>query len=296
MEPVDTFEHAGLTVEILWEEFDTEHANPRSDDGHIGVMFCDYRGYTLGDDNDDDDPREKTITCPDCAGSGDSAEYELVERRSYGRVKVVEGRFDSLQSAEAYMERNEPVDQEWMAEVADCTRCEGRAEIEVSPIEYLVRERGARVILPLFVYEHGGITMRAGANLLTGADNMESRNRFVGDAAGWDTSTVGFIFDTTETRKECGMEDATAEQIEPQLQDEVKYYAAYLEGQVFGYRIVDKDGEDLESCWGFLELNVHDDDAYVREQAREMAEYHRDQIANEKAEAYRWACADVVTV
>lgn len=268
MEPADTFEHAGLTVEILWEEFDTEHANPRSDDGHIGVMFCDYRGYTLGDDNSDDDPRDKQLDCDRCEGAG----YVPWEEYEGG-----------------------PADADEQDEMP-CPKCETRGYIEVSPIEYLVRERGARVILPLFVYEHGGITMRAGANLLTGADNMVSRNRFVGDAAGWDTSTVGFIFDTTETRKECGMEDATAEQIEPQLQDEVKYYAAYLEGQVFGYRIVDKDGEDLESCWGFLELNVHDDDAYVREQAREMAEYHRDQIANEKAEAYRWACADVVTV
>lgn len=298
MEPESTFEHAGLTVRIRWEEFDMEHANPRSDDGNLGVMFVDYDRYTLGDD-DAPDPREQTVTCPECDGAGDSDEYELVDRRSYGRVKVVDGRFDSLQAAEAYMERNQPEDAEWIAEVADCLKCEGSGEVEVSIVEYLKREHGARVVLPLFIYEHGGITISAGGNLVTEADNMVSRGRFVGDAAGWDTSSAGVIFDTAESRKECGVaDDITDEEIEKQLNEEVRYYAAYLEGFVFGYEIVDPDDEDdvLDSCWGFLEPDIHKDDAYIRVAARESAEYCRETIEHEKAERERWACADVVTI
>ena len=301
MEPEETFEHAGLTVNILYEEFDTEHANPRDCDGKIGVMFCDYRGYTLGDD-DAPDPREQTITCDKCKGSGESELFEVLDIRAYGR-ELVRGGFSGRDAAEEWVGLTpgtaESDKTQWMVAPEDCPECAGDGEREASPLEYLQKEHGARVVLPLFVYDHSGITMRTGANLLTGADNMVSRNRFVGDAAGWDTSTVGFIFDTAETRKECGFDEQhtiTDEGIEEQLDDEVRYYAAYLEGQVFGYEVVDGEGEVLDACWGFLEPEVCKDDAYVKVEARSAAEYCAEQIVDEKAEALRWACADVVTV
>lgn len=301
---VDTFEHAGLHVRILWEEHVDENDNPRTNqDGNVGVMFCDYRGYTLGD-SDAPDPRDQKADCPKCEGTGMSGKWEVRDQI----YALIEEDFASCESAERYIERNQPDNgAAWHAEETNCTVCEGDGEVELSIVEYLVREHGAKVVLPLFVYEHSGITMSCGANLVTNEDSMRSKGRFVGDAAGWDTSTVGVIFDTTETREACGQEDASVEDIAKQLSEEVAYYAAYLEGSVFGYEVVRAepdedgdvdldDGEVLDSCWGFLELNVHKDDAYVRTEAKWAAERCAKDIVREAELAADAAARDIVTV
>ena len=46
------------------------------------------------------------------------------------------------------------------------------------------------------------------------------------DTDRWDTSFVGFIFDTPEGVKQCIGDDATDEQIEQALRAEVKVYAS----------------------------------------------------------------------
>jgi len=35
------------------------------------------------------------------------------------------------------------------------------------------------------------------------------------------------------------------------LQSEVDIYNQYLTGQVYGYKLLDKEGSEIESCWGF---------------------------------------------
>jgi hypothetical protein len=304
MDAVDTFEHAGLHVRIVWEEHIDENDNPRSFDGNMGVMFCDYRGYTLGD-IDAPDPRDQKVDCEKCEGTGLSDKWEVRDQI----YALVEDGFASCESAERYIERNQPDNgADWHAEEMNCTACEGDGEVELSIVEYLVREHGAKVVLPLFVYEHSGITMSCGANLVTSEDNLRSTGRFVGDDAGWDTSTVGVIYDTTETHKERGDgEDLTVEQIVECLTSEVAYYAAYLEGSVFGYEVIqaepDEDGdvdldsgEVLDGCWGFLELNVHSDDAYIRQEAKASAEYQAEKIVRERELATEAACRDIMTV
>ena len=36
------------------------------------------------------------------------------------------------------------------------------------------------------------------------------------------------------------------------LHAEVEEYAEYLAGNVYGYEVLDEDGNDIESCWGFI--------------------------------------------
>ena len=50
--------------------------------------------------------------------------------------------------------------------------------------DYLIKERGAKLILPLSLYDHSGITMK------------------IGHCRGWDTMPVGFIYATDKTLKE----------------------------------------------------------------------------------------------
>lgn len=297
MDPIDTFEHAGLTVEIVPEEYIESWMSPRDrGDGNLGVMFCRYDRYHLGD-QDAPDPRDQRCMCQRCDGSGNDPDgrYILVDSRIYGR-EIVKVNCASLAAAEGYMERHMPAGAAWYAEPQSCPVCEGEGVVEVSIVEYLKREHGARVILPLFVYEHSGITMSCGGRLDNGEDDFDRRGRFRGGDA-WDTSSVGVIFDTAETRKRLGVEDWTDEQILDALREEVRYYAAYLENQVYYYVIKDADGEVLDSCGGMLDPDISDPaKSYVYAEAHSAARECAKAVRREAEERFRWACADVITV
>jgi hypothetical protein len=165
-----------------------------------------------------------------------------------------------------------------MVEICDCPRCQGSGEIELSLAAYLTQERGASVILPLGLIDHSGISMYVG------------HGAHPHDPGGWDSGQVGVIFDTTETRKECGLQDAGREEIEKALRAEVQVYAQYLRGEVYSYCVTDPDGEHIDSCHGLL-----GDLEYVRSQANEAAEHGADAARREQEERHVMACRDIVT-
>jgi len=175
----------------------------------------------------------------------------------------------------------------------ECPKCDGLSLVSADPIEWLRREHGARIILPLFVYEHSGITMRCGDPIgrkIKPAD-FDPRRRFVGDDAGWDTSMVGFIFDTPERVKECIGKDATDEQIIDALRCEVRRYAAWLEGDVWGYCVSDSETGYFDSCGGFI--GSYDDCLSECFESIELAIRAR---LNEMRERQEMAARDIVTV
>lgn len=90
------------------------------------------------------------------------------------------------------------------------------------------------VILPLYVYEHSGITISTGA---------------FGDV--WDSGQVGFIYITREkAQNELG--EKTDDEIREYLQGEVETYDQYLTGEVYGREIVDAQGDEIDTVWGFF--------------------------------------------
>lgn len=206
-------------VTLYMEEYDTSHANPRDMD-NLGVMWCQHRRYTLGDE-------DFARHIPE-HGAVDDFYRQMSERHSG----------DDLVQA---------------------------------MVKHIKRQLGATVVLPLYLYDHSGITISAGRDLLKGG-HFQRRGHFISDPQGWDTSSVGFIFDTERTREQTG----TPLDVETALQEEVKYYAMYLEGDVWGYRLEEKvqvhtkhtttkaDGtvteqvsdheawEELDSCGSFL--------------------------------------------
>jgi hypothetical protein len=96
--------------------------------------------------------------------------------------------------------------------------------------------------LPLVLLDHSGLCMKTGSG-------------FDCDPGGWDTSRVGFIFVTNDRiRKKYSVKRISKEiraRAEACLIAEVKTYSDYLEGSVYGFMVKDKDGEVLDSCWGF---------------------------------------------
>jgi hypothetical protein len=105
--------------------------------------------------------------------------------------------------------------------------------------EDIIRNENVGVILPLYLYDHSGLTMNT-----------------TGFNCPFDSGQVGFIFISKETiRNEFGVKYVTKkvrEKIEKQLVGEVETFDQYLTGDVYGFRITDTEkDEEVDSCWGF---------------------------------------------
>ncbi len=108
------------------------------------------------------------------------------------------------------------------------------------------------VILPLYLFDHSGITMSTTSEQFRACDSMA-----------WDWGQVGFIFvSRAKINKEYGDHGGrTDEQIEEYLCNEVKVYDQYLTGDICGFIMRDKPcetcdgpGEEMEDSgfWGFF--------------------------------------------
>jgi len=99
------------------------------------------------------------------------------------------------------------------------------------------------VILPLYLLDHSGITMRT--------------TPFEGLYGHWDSGQVGFIYITKKTMKENELNEKDAMQ---RLIEEIKVYDQYIRGDVYGYRLytikvcsMEYEHEvTTDSCWGFF--------------------------------------------
>lgn len=106
--------------------------------------------------------------------------------------------------------------------------------------KHLRKELGAEVILPLYLLDHSGITMR------TGSFNDP-----------WDSGQVGFIYSTRadilkEFKKKI-ISKALRKRVENLLEGEVKTYDQYLTGDVYGFNIKSPfEGTEDDSCYGFF--------------------------------------------
>jgi len=103
------------------------------------------------------------------------------------------------------------------------------------------------VILPLFLYDHSGITMNTS-----------------GFSCNWDSGIVGYIFVSLESiRAEYNVKNVTKklrEKVENILNAEVIMYNNYLTGNVFGYTVENIDNDIIGSCCGFLGFDGMTDD------------------------------------
>ena len=124
--------------------------------------------------------------------------------------------------------------------------------------------------VPVYAFEHGGITIRCNSKG-TGWDS-------------WDSGQLGFTFASYDSiRKEFGkgkthrLTSAAITRAEKCLVSEVDNYDDYLNGNVWGYIITDKDtGEELDSCWGFI-----GDESYCREEAESSAKHYEKELKAE---------------
>lgn len=99
--------------------------------------------------------------------------------------------------------------------------------------KYIKEDLGGVIILPLFLFDHSGISISTG---------IQCR---------WDSGKVGFIYCTqNDIKEDWGDREDGPERARKLLEGEVKTYNEYLTGEVYGYRIFYDDCE-IESCYGF---------------------------------------------
>lgn len=102
----------------------------------------------------------------------------------------------------------------------------------------IIKNESPAVILPLYLYDHSGITI--------------STSPF---GCKWDSGQIGFIFVSKEKlKKELNVKRITKqiiERAEKCLLSEVKTYDQYLTGEVYGYKVIDENGNEEDSCWGY---------------------------------------------
>lgn len=97
---------------------------------------------------------------------------------------------------------------------------------------------------PLYMYAHSGVALSLGPF-----------------SCPWDSGQVGFV---RVKREGCGFRDDHARSV---AEGYVDAWNRYLSGDVWGYRVLDPDGEETHSCWGYY----GDEDARI--EARNQLEY-----------------------
>jgi len=94
--------------------------------------------------------------------------------------------------------------------------------------------------LPLYLSYHSGLAMNT-----------------TGFSCPWDSGQIGYTYVTREkVLSEFGVDVVDTkllEKIYTYLRAEVATYDAYLRGDVYGYTILDSDGETVHSCYGYYD-------------------------------------------
>lgn len=126
-----------------------------------------------------------------------------------------------------------------------------------SPQDFYESEeyKNALVIVPVYLYDHSGITVS---------------NSDFGDR--WDSGQIGYIFVTEEkAQEEYGSEitESQKELIRERLISETETYDNYLQGDCYGFKIMDASGEEIDSCNGFFGGELNDVLKEMRENVNE---------------------------
>ncbi len=200
---------------------DSDPCNPRTEwDCHSGRMLCWHDKYNLGDEHPyDSEDCLRELAFEACPGLED-----MVNR-------LENDTYTSLYDRAIDHDHDDPF------ELPD--RLIG-ARVDKLVGYVLSREY---VILPLYLYDHSGITMSTG--------------QF---ACQWDSGQVGWIVcDRKTIDADFG---GNMELAGEALEAEVKTFDQYLTGDVYGFVVEERDEEDDEwevtdSCHGFYGSDVH---------------------------------------
>ena len=106
------------------------------------------------------------------------------------------------------------------------------------------------ICYPVFKYEHGNVAYSLGAF-----------------SCPWDSGQCGYLLLSRKEWKRRGKRS------DSYAKGALESYTSWCNGEVFGYIIEDSDGNELDSCWGFI-----GDSKYCLEDALAAAAYHVQEV------------------
>ena len=219
---------------------DPDPINPRKDYDNLGTMLCWHRRYTLGDEQPKENPTH--------------AINRLAEEACPRLAQIVENW--------------EGVSWEWLRDNTPNMTFEQRQQAIGAHLRELTNAVLDKyfVILPLYLFDHSGITMRcrpfscpwdSGQVGYLVCSLEDARKNFMLDqGADWNTCVP---WDSTggEVKTTKSLREATVAVLEA----EVELYDQYLRGDVFGFVVEECETceccghtkwKELDSCFGFL--------------------------------------------
>jgi hypothetical protein len=242
---------------------DNEPMNPREDSEPFGKMVCWHRRYSLGDEHGHSEPRDflQSALFDKYAYNADSEYgkpvYDYIKQGHAKEARLEYNR--SSREWELLENQHWDSNNDWYVSSSYSANLKGKdipdsflddclSALRMSELIKLTEQMEGMVIMPLFLYDHSGITM--------------SCSPF---SCPWDSGQVGWIYADAGMIKE-NYGEVTPETIERArslLESEVKEYDYYLTGQCYGFKLFKGDAE-TESCWGFLG-EINDVAGYIKE-------------------------------
>ena len=243
---------------------DYEPMNPREDRDNFGKMVCWNRRYNLGDEHDHSEPRaflhsmlfNKYSSYPeseygkpvyDYIKSGQAQDARMEYNRSSREWELLENQHWDGSAGDWYASSAYPANLKGK-DVPDWFLDDCLSALRMSELIGLTEQMEGMVIMPLYLYDHSGITM--------------SCSPF---SCPWDSGQCGWIYaDYNMIKKEYGeVTPETVERARSLLQSEVEEYDHYLTGQCYGFKLYEGDAE-IDSCWGFLG-DINDVAKYIKD-------------------------------
>jgi len=109
-------------------------------------------------------------------------------------------------------------------------------------------------VFPLRSYIHSGVALAVGSGPMGYPFDCP-----------WDSGQIGVVL----VKKDRGFR--TKKKAEKAAEQHVETWNQYLSGDVYGYMVKDKEGNELDSCWGFYGIE------YVKAEGKRQAEWWRKQ-------------------
>lgn len=125
---------------------------------------------------------------------------------------------------------------EWIQNIVEETANDvSNVDMHIELITKAINETGetVKVIYPVNRYEHGNVVYSRGIV-----------NNF-------DYSNCGFYIVTDKTQNVLGTPDTLIEKV---IDSELETYTAYANGEVYYYMLRDENGEEIDSCGGFYNI------------------------------------------
>jgi len=114
------------------------------------------------------------------------------------------------------------------------------------------------LLYSLYMYDHSGI-------------GLSLSNTYYPFNCKWDSCQLGYVLvDRKKALKEYSQKILTKklkQKIYDVIQGEVNTYNQYLSGDVYGYNITNRMGEEIDSCWGYYGME------YATEEAKSIVDY-----------------------